>query len=725
MKKYDNIEQQITEGFWDALVNKAKEVGLTTKAALGNKKAAGQLDTHTLATELYNQFKMWAGRVGAKGTRNDVADFLIHQVNLGMDFVNQELKIKYNGPAPEAQGGQPQQPQAQHGGNSYDSLVGTSSTGSSSSDSEGASGTYEPAPDEFQPNTANVKRFMKSAEYKEFLRQRDASGYNDSPAVPFTKNPDGTFVFADEDKEEELKDLIQVVNAKPAETTEEMKREAFFVTWEEFKAKVPGASRIPAGSEEEADLFRRSCVRALELYGKNHPKALNRFILAIPSETPTKAATRDTLTMVESQINEDAEDAALRKLFVKIAQDAIRSGAFRHAAQGYADHLRQGGQFYGNYQATPGQNAPQAPQEEDLLTKAKQLGDYLGISLSKWDLREFRNKNKQMFYDFMTDLKNEDPNNWDQNFIKHCQKIFNIKGEIPGEKGQEHGKQQAGVSNVGKGQDAANDSDETSEGRFINVRGEHVKWDEKQGTLTVATKDERNGGKVITRVYEPLAGGGWVERGNGKQFSAQNGFATKLTDLQDEYMKATGMSKPQEVPAADEDDGSIPFNATVKANGGTYTFNGSEWKTAEGQPVTSQKSIDWLNDQYEKQKNGAPEPMQPARQDTQSAPDDAPDDWVGVVPSRTAQPAQPAKPAEPVEPAKPAQPAQAANAQEPKQADKTNDVPMNATFRIPKTNRVLQRKADGWVDSKGNKVTNPSQIEILDRGWKQANGRKD
>jgi hypothetical protein len=693
MKKYDNIEQQITEGFWDAIVNKAKGIGLTTKAALGSNYAKGQLDTHTLATELYNQFKQWSGRVGAKGTRNDVADFLVHQVNLGVDFVNQELKIKYNGSAPEIQGAsQPQQSQ-QSGGNDYDSLVGTSSTGGTNGENVSTE-KYEPAPDEFQPNLSNIARFMKTAIWTQFKEQRDATGYDQSTAVPFTKTPDGTFIFADKDEEDELRKLIQVVNVKPVETADEMKRDNFFITWEDFKNKVPGASRIGKDTPEEADLFRQSCFQALSIYGKNFPKALHRFILAIPPETPNRQAAKDSLAIIENkELTEDAEDAALRKLFAKIAQDAIRSGAFRHAAHSYADHLRQGGRFYGDYQAAPGQDAPQEPQQEDLLAKAKQLGDYLGIKLSKWDLRAFRNKNKQMFYDFMTDLKNENPEDWDPDFIEHCKAIFNIKGEIPGPQGQEQENNHPGMSQIGKGQ-AANDA---GPGQFIDIRGEHIKWDEKDGTLTIGTRDARNGNKIITRVYEPLASGGWAERGTGRQFSAQNGFAAKLTDLQDEYMKATGMDKPQDMPNAEEIDG-IPVGAKVKANNGEYTFNGSEWKNAEGQAVTSEKSINWLNDQYEKQKNGAEMPMQPAH----------------VEPKQAEQP----KPAEQhqsnvIQPIKPAEPEQAVNNKQ--------EVPNNATFTIPNTNRVIQRKPDGWVDNKGQKITNPSQVELFDRGWMKKN----
>lgn len=734
MKKYTSIEQQITEGFWDALVNKAKEIKLNTKAAFGDREASGKLSAHLLATQMYDQFKVWAGKSGLKATVENVPEFLETQVRMDPNFVQQQVGL------PNQHAAQQQQ---QGGSNNYDAAIGVQGGGNNSS-SQGQAGNnanantpYNPTPGDFKPQEkANISRFMQLGPYKQFTRNRDASGYNADPNEPLSANPDGTFLFADsEERVDELKELLAKSDRDPKAAIAEMKKDNFFVTWDDFKANIPGGDRIPKDSEAEADLFRQAMVQADAVYNKNAPKAIRRYVLATPPSNPSETflnnAKQAAIQIKEAELMEKRSDQQLRDLFLKIAQNGLRNGAINQAKADAAQAMRQTGS------TTPGQGQQQQqPQQqqsggEAIIAKAKQFGDYLGVSLSKYDLRTLRDKNRNVFNQFMHDLNTENPPNWDPDFVAHYSKVFNVQGTPPGATGANNTPGQTG--NVGKGA-AANDTN-----KWIEIRGEKVHWDEKNGVLSVATKDPKKGNMVTTE-YEPLPNGGWAVRGaSGKSFPPNNGIAQKLTDMQDEYMEKTGMSKPQQdIPKAKN--GEVPVGAKVKANGGEYTFDGKVWKNANGQAVPSEKSNQHLSAMYNDPKhpghntNPAPAANDDDEQDDQDEQGDDQDQEQGqenpaqpAKPAATAQPAQaqqPAQPAQPAQAARPQQPVKPANAQNAQNDDDEDGppVPNNATFNIPGTKRVIQRKGDGWVDGKGNKITNPSQVATFDRGYN--NSRK-
>lgn len=710
MSDKDPIDKQLAENFWDAIVNKAKQIKYQSKAALGSKYAQGQLNAHVLADNMYKSYMQWAGEQSQKPSIASVAQFLKSQVDLGTEFVNRELNVGHgNLAAALPQNQQGNQLQAPDGApqSQWDDVVGSyhgdfggndsNKTKSADSDDDEISDEYKPGEGDWKPHLVYIKPFMQSKVYKAFVASRTAKGYDPDPNEPISKDPDGTFLFAVHDKENDLKDLILYSEKYPDKAASEMKKDHFFITWNQFKKSIPGGDRIPKNSPAEADLFRQSVFAALKIYGKNYPKGIERFVLAIPPDVPDKGSTREDVYIVENEdiLNEDSVEGKLRKLFLKIAQDALKTGSFQAAMHSALGNGQQPQQQKDN------------GDDNELLTKAKKLGKYLGIDLDKYELRRLNAKNPGAFNNFMHDLSEQDPNNWDTDFIKEYKKMFNVKGTTPAE------------ANGGE-YDSEKEAEEASSqpGDFMNIRGEHVKWDEQQGVLTIISQDPNKDNKWITREYEPLATGGWTQRSNGRQFAETNGFSAKLNDLQTEYIDQTNMfgdkpKQPEKQPSPHT--GEVPYQAKVKVpNGGEYTFNGTKWVNGNGNEVPSDKSNQWLTDLYKKKgssdhEESDIEPAEPEQAEQPEQPDE-----------QTAQPAQATKPAEPAQPAKPANAAQASNANP---ANDKNFVPMNSTFRIPKTNRVVQRKEDGWVDNKGAKITDPAKVAIFDRGWKVANGK--
>jgi hypothetical protein len=700
MSDKDPIKNQLAENFWDAIVNKAKQIKYQSKAALGSKYAQGQLNAHVLADNMYKAYVQWAGEQSHKLSIASVAQFLKSQVDLGAEFVNRELNVGHGNLAsalPQGQG------QAEGGGENsewndvfgsyHGDFGGSEAKQGSNTDSEeedDPNAEYKPGEGDWKPHLVYIKPFMHTKVYKAFVANRTAKGFDPDPEEPISKDPDGTFLFAPTDKETDLKDLILYSEKYPDKAASEMKKDHFFITWNQFKKNIPGGDRIPKNSPAEADLFRQSVFAALKIYGKNFPKGVERFVLAIPPEVPDKGSTREDVYIVEHQdiLNEDSIEGKLRKLFLKIAQDALRTGSFQAAMHTALDN---------------GQNAPKQNDNggsgNELADKAKKLGEYLGINLNKYELRRLNAKNPGAFNNFMHDLSEQDPNNWDPEFIKEYKRMFNVKGTTPAE---------ANAKGQNTEFDSEKEAEESSPGDFMNIRGEHVKWDEQQGVLTIISQDPNKDNKWITREYEPLATGGWTQRSNGRQFAENNGFATKLNDLQHEYIEKTNMfgdQKKEEPNQAPESKSDVPFQAKVKVpKGGEYTFNGSKWVNGNGNEIPSDKSNQWLTDLYKKQSSGEQPEVEPV--ETPEKPEQAEKPTEPVQ-----QPAQAAKPEQPEQPQKPA-------AQE-----KSNVVPLNATFKIPKTNRVIQRKDDGWVDTSGSKITDPSKVAIFDRGWKVANGR--
>lgn len=78
--------KKINEGFWDSLVTKVKRSALAAGDALGNRSSRGKLSAQNLADQLYNAYKVYAGETGALQTGDEVEHFLKNEVEFGDKF---------------------------------------------------------------------------------------------------------------------------------------------------------------------------------------------------------------------------------------------------------------------------------------------------------------------------------------------------------------------------------------------------------------------------------------------------------------------------------------------------------------------------------------------------------------------------------------------------------------------------------------------------------------
>lgn len=76
---------RLNEGFWDAIVTKAKRVGLAAGAVAGSRKAQGKLNAENLALDFYNAFQVYKGETGD----DDMASFLEQEMLFGPEFSQQ------------------------------------------------------------------------------------------------------------------------------------------------------------------------------------------------------------------------------------------------------------------------------------------------------------------------------------------------------------------------------------------------------------------------------------------------------------------------------------------------------------------------------------------------------------------------------------------------------------------------------------------------------------
>jgi hypothetical protein len=649
-KKYDDIEQLITEGFWDAILNKAKRLGLAAGAALGSEQHRGKLDANTFATDLYNTWKRWQGQTGVEPSVENLGNFLVSQVNMNPQWVGHTLGIQTT-----AQ--QSQQSSQQNSGDNDDPLGhiqggGDPKQSSSNGSSNGSSGSpqekYEAKEGEFEPQSKALSDFMRYAVYGAFKRTVDK--HFDPSVAPATYNPefDGSFVYSKEEGEDgNLRELMKKIHGcKPEELdglVAELRKGHYFDTWDNFKKLVPGGDRIGKGTDVEADLFRQSLSAGRDAYGYNFPKELRRFVIArpqIPADTsaainlpvkdgdPNARAAKQQPGTQQPQtatnganesfdlegvhlMEKGVSDATLRKFFLQIAQKSLRDGQFRLAANNTIDQIRAGsgpvsnalpfGDGGGNGGGNGGNGGGQQQSAgSDTLQKAAHLGQKLGIRLDKFALTDFKKANGNDYREFIKFLNQENAPNFDQGFLDYSRKTLSKyldMNELKQAAQQGNQDAQGGEDGKDQGQAGGEQSQQQDEGmKYYDIDHRQVGWDPKTETLHV--KSTNPGGKASERIFK-RSENGWL-------FNLRpvpKDTVTQLDNMYDQVMQQSGgeAAKDAEDPA---DPNSIPSGATVTPppkDGqaqGKYTFDGKSWRNENGAAVTSEKSVEFLNNLY-------------------------------------------------------------------------------------------------------------------------------
>jgi hypothetical protein len=644
-KKYTTIEEQLTEGFWDAIVNKAKRVGLATGAALGSNKSRGKLDANTLATELYNQFKHWQGLMNMPADMSSVGMFLDTQVHMNYDFIQNETGVDVRGQNGGGQG-QQQPPQSANQGGKFDDPLkhiqggGQPAQASGDSDNNNSASNYKPEGDDFKPVTTAINEFMRYGVYGAFKRSRDARGFDKNTSKQFSSAFDGSFIFAPgTSMNGDLEQLLRQAEADGSNVQDiaaDMEQKGFFGTWDDFKKTVAGAERIAVNSRDEADLFRQAIVQAVKLYHYNFPKNLNRFVLAHPPATPDKQAAKKepyindgdpTVKTVESfdttgQILTEAgmSDGALRKAFMNIAQHGLRTGQFKMAANNTIQALR-GEQVVGNAVHTGGNNGnnngqqgqQQQSQGSDILAKAIALGHVLGVKINKFTLQEFKEKDGNAYNKFMQNLHEETGSSFSQDFLDYAKKALAPFFDFSQAKPNTNANQNVNGQSEHDSSEATTDGDASAEPaedglKFYDIDRRKIAWDAQNDMLIVrSTKNGKTNESTFKRTDD-----GWVTDRN---TVVQEKFVKLIDNWYDRVMANSGGEAAQDTNAAEpapKDPSVIPTGATVTnpSNQGQYKFNGKTWMAGDGKSIPADsegaKTLDTL---YRKSK-GIAEPKQ-------------------------------------------------------------------------------------------------------------------
>lgn len=77
---------KLNEGFWDAVVDKAKRGALAVSAAAGSTKADGKLTARNLATQMYDEYNRYTGSTGLKSTPGTMAEYLANRLGFSQEF---------------------------------------------------------------------------------------------------------------------------------------------------------------------------------------------------------------------------------------------------------------------------------------------------------------------------------------------------------------------------------------------------------------------------------------------------------------------------------------------------------------------------------------------------------------------------------------------------------------------------------------------------------------
>jgi hypothetical protein len=616
-KKFTTIEEQITEGFWDAIVNKSKRLGLAAGAALGSNHSKGKLDANTLATELYNNFKLWQGQTGLPADWSAVSKYLIKKVSMDPRFV-----VKMTGvDSGDSGSNQQTQPQSNAAGSFDDPLkhiggdAGKATPQASSGN--GQQSSYTPEGDDFRPVSQALDRFMKRAQWTQFKNARDATGYDASPQAAYQQAYDGSFIFAKSTKDQELRNLIESAakddSTPVAEIITALKQGGYFGTWEQFKEVVGrGVERIAKNSPEEADLFRQSLTQGAAEYHLNFPQKLNRFVIAPPPSQPHKNAAVDWVPLLDGDFDKpgkatsesvvtsktmlteaDMSDGELRKHFLDIAKHALAGGEIEIAANNALSHLR-GDNVVGNGVVKNNgnqQDGQQTSQADQLLSKAQALGKVLGVNINKFTLGDMKKKDAGAYREFMQYLDQEQGASFSQDFLDHARKaltpFFDFKNAKPNPDANNNvaggTTPQEGGSNTAKAEPTADDPIDEDGLTFYDIDRRQMAWDPKDEMLIVrSTKN----GKVNERTYK-RTDDGWV---NDRDAAVQEKNIKLVDSWYDRVMAKSGGEAAQDnQPAtpAKVDPTVIPNGATVTnpKNNGQYKFDGKSWHAGNGAEI--------------------------------------------------------------------------------------------------------------------------------------------
>jgi hypothetical protein len=667
-KEYNNVEDLLTEGFWDSIINKAKQLGLAAGAAIGSENHRGRLDANVFATSLYDNYKRWQGQRNYPTSLQTIAMFLVQQIGLAPEYVEHLTNVRINSQPASGVGNQ-QNNQSQQGGNGnsggYEDPLGhiqgggeknqaTSGDGSEKPEE----GTYHAEEGEFQPQSKALKDFMRYAVYGAFKRTIAARGFDPSAhGSKYSLDFDGSFIFSKEKgRDPTLADLIaDSKNANDVQEVVDKLREGnYFGTWDDFKRMVPGGSKIDSGSMVEADLFRQALKQAELDYNLNFPKNLRRFVLAVPPVPPDRraatnlevadgnpssryASASESIDLGLDVLNEAGgiSDSQLRKAFLTIAQRTLQDGQFRIAADNTLERLRGdnvGGAVYqggnqGNNQGGNNQNSQ--PQNNgltanDMLARAAKLGDKLGVRLDKFVLSEFKKKNGDAYREFMGWLKDEDPNNFDAGFLDHAKDTLSkyldygkledsfkrngnpdIQSDETSDQSQDTQGQDAQGEQGGDGEQEADDGL-----KYYDIDRRKIAWDPKSDMLHI--RNANAGGKAREKSYKRTETG-WLTDSN---LITRKEVTNQLDSWYDQVMKLSGGEAAKDDEPDTSDPNVIPSGATVvppERDGqkfGKYTFDGKVWRNEHNTEVTQEKSIEFLNKLY-REKHGGTQPEAP------------------------------------------------------------------------------------------------------------------
>jgi len=712
-KKFTTIEEQLTEGFWDAILNKAKRAGLAAGAALGSNHTRGKLDANTFATELYDKFKLWQGQTNMPSDMSSVAMFLKKQINMDSRFIKSETGVDIGG-SNGNQGQQQAQQGSSQGGNSHDfedplGHVGGNAGSQNGNGGNDAQSNYKPEGNDFKPVMTAVGEFMRYGQYGAFKRARDATGFDKNATKVYTTPFDGSFIFSvGTDKNTDLEELLKQAEAEGSDIADVVTGlKDMFGTWEDFKKSVQGGDRIEKNSKDEADLFRQAVTQASKLYHYNFPKNLNRFVLASPPPVPDKQAARKelffndgdpTAKTTESVLNTDdvlmeaggISDGQLRKHFMQIAQHALRDGEFKIAANNTI-HMLQGDNVVGNaVQTNAGnngntgdQNGNSQPTTGSILNKAESLGHVLGIDINEFTLLKFKKKDMNTYREFMGFLNKQKGDSFTDPFLTYAKETlepyYDFSEAKPDPKANKDVNGAENAPQANKTADGANspvaDPVATDENglKFYDIDRRQMAWDPKNEMLLVrSTKN----GKVNERTYK-RTDDGWV---NDRDAAVQEKNIKLVDSWYDRVMAKSGGEAAQDTqPAtpAKVDPTVIPNGAVVTnpKNKGEYKFDGKSWRAGNGAEIPEGPSADALTKLYHEQRGTTPKSTAP-QANTQAA---------------DKQPAnQGTKPASP--------------AVEPGQ----NTPERGAKVTVPSTGAEYTFDGAEWEDAKGDAIMAPS-----------------
>lgn len=386
-------KSKINEGFWDSLITQAKRGALAVSGAAGDKNSQGKLSALNLSTAMYDAFKHYQGETGAEQNEQDMLDFLSKNLGFSDKFSEDQARrfenvlngYDYEDPADDTEDSQEDEqsnePQAADGERKEPSLGGDQQQADAHSKTEAkpeatpqadskpaeepsaeqsteekqAEQGKEPAENSEDEQTERRKdsteRFMQTELYNEMGMQMRGNG---------GRTPN--MILVSPQNANKVKDLITAAKADNKWSTfiDKLAGMGAMTSWANLQELIADQGiEIPKSKAGIAEIMKDALNQAGKLVGTNYVRKADTFIVGVPD----KPSGQEFKLRESVQLNEDMNDKELRDFFLKVAQNALKTGEAKSTAKRQISSVKNRINKQGAYKA-PGSKTTTPQQQQ-------------------------------------------------------------------------------------------------------------------------------------------------------------------------------------------------------------------------------------------------------------------------------------------------------------------------------------------------------------------------